>query len=91
MSKSWLKGLKKTKLSAAQPRQAQEIAQEYTDLCSKLGHAKYQVKFNQEVIESILGRLSELDREAGARKQADDAAVPKKEETPPAQATEGAQ
>lgn len=67
-------GKKVKSVKAPDPRGAQEISQEYTNLCSKLGHAQYQVKFNQEVTEHILARLIELDREGTARNQLDAAA-----------------
>jgi len=86
MSK-WIKGLKKAKAEAKPiPRATEEIRKEYSDLCMKLGHAQYQVKFNQEVTEQLLSRLAELDGEASARKRLDDeaAAKAKEEAKPPA-------
>lgn len=71
MSKGWLKGLKKTKVTAQEPRTMTAISEEYTALCGKLGHAKYQLKFQQTVVDNILQALTELDREASARKQVD--------------------
>jgi hypothetical protein len=76
MSKSWIKGLKKAKQEAAPaPRDIKAIQQEYTELCSKLGHATYQVNFNKKVVDLITSRLEDLDREGTARKQLDFAAA----------------
>jgi len=85
MGKKWLpslKGLKKAKEAAQTiPRSVDEIRQEYTDICSKLGHAKYQVVFNQQVVDALIGKLKDLDGEAGARKRLDET-TPKQETTP---------
>lgn len=68
--KKWLQKAKKT--AQPVPRTAQEISREYTDLCSKLGHANYQIAHNQDVISAIMDRLSVVDKEGYARKQLDD-------------------
>lgn len=72
MSKSWIKGLKKAKQETTPvPRDIKAIQQEYTELCSKLGHATYQVNFNKKVVDLITSRLEDLDREGTTRKQLD--------------------
>lgn len=71
MSKKWLPGIRKAKQDAKvevpQPRETAEIQKEYTDLCTKLGHASYQVQYQQSVIDQIKQRMLELDREGYAR------------------------
>jgi hypothetical protein len=69
MSKSWLKGAKKA--AAPLPRETEAIRAEYSDLCMKLGHANYQVTFNQTVVSTLLKRLEDLDREASERSKLD--------------------
>lgn len=74
MSKNWIKGLKKSKEEAAPtpvPRTEQELSKEYTELCTKLGHAEYQARFQQSVVNAILSRIEGLDKELSFRKQLD--------------------
>jgi len=73
MSKSWIKGLKKAKAEVeAIPRTQEDIRKSHSELCMKLGHARYQVKFFEGAVESILAALTDLDAEAGARKRLDE-------------------
>lgn len=73
MSKSWIKALKRPKTeTSAVPRSQEDIRKAHSDLCMKLGHAQYQVKFFKQVVENLLNDLTSLDAEAGARKQLDD-------------------
>jgi hypothetical protein len=83
MGKNWLRSLKKSKSEAQPiPREQPELAKEYTELCTKLGNAKYSIAYQERVIEGVMKRLSELESEGFARKQLD-AAKPAetKEET----------
>lgn len=72
MGKQWVKGAKKVKL---EPRSQQEIANEYTQLCSKVGHARYQIELLTQDLTKNLDRMAQLNIEASERKTLDDKKV----------------
>ena len=69
MGKNWVKGAKKLKL---EPRTSQEISAEYTQLCSKVGHARYQIELLNQDITKNVERMSKLNEEMFERKALDD-------------------
>ncbi len=63
------------------PRSMAEIQRAYQELCVKAGQLQYQVKVYGDELSKTNTELLAINNEAAARKQLDDQAAPKTEET----------
>lgn len=75
-----MKFLKKNKEKSQAPRQMDEIQREYTEVCSRLGQAEYQLYVITKDAENLKHQLLRLNQEAAARNQLDKANPPKAQE-----------
>jgi hypothetical protein len=69
MGKNWLKGLKKPK--KADPRPKQDINNEYTQLCVKVGNIKYNIAVLESQVSQLMSKMQDLNLEGAARDQLD--------------------
>lgn len=64
---------KSARRSKAPPREQSVLNAEYSQLCSKVGQASYQMEIIKRDIANFMFELREINREAAERKALDDA------------------
>jgi hypothetical protein len=81
--KQALKKLTNLGKSKIQPRPAQEINSEFSQLCSKIGQARYTIHRLDSDIRSYISKIEDLDREMAERTKLDKETAESQPATPP--------